>query len=56
MEAIVQGLIVGTSLVAGAFIAKRYVQQLDAQKFRLLMDALLLGAGVVMLWAAIAGQ
>ncbi|MEZ0307907.1 MAG: sulfite exporter TauE/SafE family protein [Ramlibacter sp.] len=51
-EAIVQGLIVGSSLMAGAFIAKRYVAQIDAQRFRLLMDGLLLVAGLTMLWAA----
>jgi len=48
----VQGLIVGSSLVAGAFIAKRFVRRMDAERFRLLMDALLLAAGLVMLWAA----
>jgi uncharacterized membrane protein YfcA len=52
---IVQGVIVGSSLVAGAFIAKRFVRGIDAERFRLLMDALLLGAGGVMLWAAITG-
>lgn len=55
VEAIGQGLIVGSSLVAGAFIAKRFVMQIDAERFRLLMDGLLLAAGLVMLWAAIAG-
>src|SRR5207253_1645701 len=54
LEALGQGVIVGSSLVAGAFIAKRYVKQLDAQHFRLLMDGLLLVAGLVMLGAAIA--
>jgi uncharacterized protein len=54
VEAFVQGVIVGSSLVAGAFIAKRYVRQLDAERFRLLMDGLLLLAGSVMLWAAVA--
>jgi hypothetical protein len=52
LEAIGKGLVVGSSLVAGAFIAKRYVHQLDAGKFRLLMDGLLLVAGATMLWAA----
>jgi uncharacterized membrane protein YfcA len=52
-EALGQGLIVGSSLVAGAFIAKRYVRQLDAEKFKLLMDGLLLIAGAVMLAAAL---
>ncbi len=50
---IVQGLIIGSSLMAGAFIAKRYVQQIDAERFRLLMDGLLLMAGLTMLWAAL---
>ncbi len=55
VEALAQGLIIGSSLVAGAFIAKRYVRQLDAERFRLLMDGLLLVAGGVMLWAAAVG-
>ncbi|MGZ5195735.1 MAG: sulfite exporter TauE/SafE family protein [Ramlibacter sp.] len=53
-EAIEKGLVIGTSLVAGAFIAKRYVRRLDAEHFRLLMDGLLLVAGGAMLWAAVA--
>jgi len=42
------------SQVPDAFIAKRYVRQLDAERFRLLMDGLLLVAGATMLWAAVA--
>jgi uncharacterized membrane protein YfcA len=53
-EAIGKGFVIGCSLVAGAFVAKRHVRQLDAEKFRLLMDALLLVAGATMLWAAAA--
>ena len=53
-EAIAQGAMIGASLTVGAFIAKRYVRQLDAQHFRLLMDGLLLVAGLTMLWAAVA--
>jgi uncharacterized membrane protein YfcA len=53
LSIVVQGLIVGCSLVAGAFIAKRYVRQLDAERFRLLMDGLLLMAGVSLIWAAL---
>ncbi|MES2972563.1 MAG: sulfite exporter TauE/SafE family protein [Pseudomonadota bacterium] len=53
LELIGKGLIVGCSLIGGAFIAKRYVRQLDAEKFRLLMDGLLLVAGLTMLWAAL---
>ena len=47
-----KGVIVGSSLVAGAFIAKHYVRQVDAERFRLLMDGLLMAAGLTMLWAA----
>lgn len=53
-EAMVKGLVIGSTLTAGAFIAKRFVLRLDADKFRLLMDGLLLMAGVTMLWAALA--
>jgi hypothetical protein len=53
LETIGEGLIVGSSLVAGAFIAKHYVRQIDADRFRLLMDGLLLLAGLTMLWAAV---
>jgi uncharacterized membrane protein YfcA len=47
-----KGLIVGSSLMAGAFIAKRFVVRLEARAFRFLMDALMLASGLVMLWNA----
>jgi uncharacterized protein len=53
LEVMTQGVIVGSSLVAGAFIGKHYVRLIPAEKFKLLMDVLLLMAGVVMLWAAV---
>ena len=52
LEAILQGLIIGCSLTAGSFIAKRFVLSLAPEKFRLLMDALLLVSGLTMLWTA----
>jgi uncharacterized protein len=52
LQVITEGLIVGSSLVAGAFIAKHYVRQVEAERYRLMMDGLLLVAGLVMLWAA----
>jgi uncharacterized membrane protein YfcA len=52
LEIMAKGLIIGSSLVAGAFIAKRVVVKLDPQKFRLMMDGLLMVAGLTMLWAA----
>jgi uncharacterized membrane protein YfcA len=48
----VQGLIAGSSLMFGAFIAKRFVLRLEPEAFRLVMDALMLAAGVAMLWNA----
>ena len=53
---VAKGLIIGSSLMAGAFIAKRFVRQLDAERFRLLMDGLLLVAGCTMIWAAVASR
>ncbi len=50
---IAKGLIIGSSLVAGAFIAKRLVHTIDSDKFKLMMDGLLLLAGATMLWAAL---
>lgn len=52
--AMVQGLIIGCSLTAGSFIAKRFVLRLEPERFRLLMDALLLVSGLTMLWTALA--
>src|SRR5882672_10113125 len=47
-----KGLIAGASLMSGAFIAKRFVLRLDADMFRLVMDGIMLAAGVSMLWTA----
>jgi uncharacterized protein len=48
-----KGLIAGTSLMSGAFIAKRFVLRLDANMFRLVMDGIMLAAGLAMLWNAL---
>jgi uncharacterized membrane protein YfcA len=53
-DAIAKGLIIGASLMAGSFLAKRFVLKLDPGHFRLLMDGLLLLSGLSMLWAALA--
>jgi uncharacterized membrane protein YfcA len=47
-----KGLIAGSSLMSGAFIAKRFVLKLDADMFRLVMDAIMIVAGAAMLWNA----
>jgi len=47
-----KGLIAGSSLMFGAFIAKRFVLRLEPEMFRLLMDAIMVAAGLSMLWNA----
>jgi uncharacterized protein len=44
-----QGLIVGTSVMAGSWLAKRFVVSMGALQFRLLMDGLMLAAGITMI-------
>ena len=51
-EIIVEGLITGSSLMGGAFLAKRFVIKLDPERFRLLMEAMMLISGATMVWAA----
>jgi len=51
-DLVLKGLIAGASLMAGAFIAKRFVLRLEAEVFRLVMDAIMLAAGLSLLWTA----
>jgi uncharacterized protein len=51
-----KGLIAGSSLMSGAFIAKRFVLGLQPDIFRLVMDAIMLVAGLSMLWTAATSQ
>ena len=51
-DTIGRGLIIGASLMVGSRIAKMFVLRLDANQFRLIMDLLLAGAGLVLLWGA----
>jgi hypothetical protein len=39
--------------MVGSFVAKRFVLKMDAARFRLLMDALMLVSGLTLLGAAI---
>jgi uncharacterized membrane protein YfcA len=52
LEIIAKGLITGSSVMAGAFIAKPFVLRLDPNVFRFVMDVLLLISGLIMLWNA----
>ena len=47
-----KGLVAGASLMSGAFIAKRFVLHLDPNAFRLLMDGIMIVAGLSLLWSA----
>jgi len=51
-DIILKGLIVGSTLMAGAFIAKRFVLKMEPDRFRLLMDGLMLVSGATLLSAA----
>ncbi|CAN5512955.1 sulfite exporter TauE/SafE family protein [soil metagenome] len=51
-DVLLKGVIAGSSLMAGAFIAKRYVLKLNPDTFRLVMDGIMLLAGLSMLWNA----
>ena len=52
LEIFAKGLIVGSTLMAGAFIAKRFVLKMEPERFRLLMDGLMLVSGLTLLIAA----
>ena len=52
VEIVSKGLIVGSTLMAGAFIAKRFVMKMEPERFRLLMDGLMLVSGASLLIAA----
>jgi len=53
LEIVLKGLVVGSTLMAGAVIAKRFVLRMEPARFRLLMDGLLLLSGLALLWAAL---
>jgi uncharacterized protein len=53
VAAITKGMLVGLVLTVGAFISKRIVEKIKVEQFKLLMDGVLLFAGLSML-AAIA--
>jgi len=54
IEVIVQGVIIGTSLMLGMFVAKRVVQRMSIASFRYVLDVLLLCSGLSMLWTGFA--
>lgn len=48
-----KGLIAGSSLMVGAFVAKPFLLKLDPGVFRVVMDVIMLAAGLSMLWNAL---
>jgi uncharacterized membrane protein YfcA len=52
-DILVQGLVVGSSLMVGSFLAKRFVLRMSPERFRLLMDALMVASGLTLLWTAL---
>lgn len=52
-DTILLGAITGASLMAGSVVAKRFVLRLHPDRFRLLMDALMLGSGLTMLFSSL---
>ena len=51
-DIIVQALIIGSSLMVGSYFSQRLLLRMSAQRFHLLMEAVLLLAGLTMLAAA----
>ena len=49
---LLQGFIVGASVMAGSFVGKAIVQRMSIHTFQYLLDALLLCSGISLLWAA----
>lgn len=52
-DAIVKGIITGSSLMLGSFVGKALVVQMKPKFFQMLLDGLLIVSGIVMLSAAI---
>jgi uncharacterized membrane protein YfcA len=48
-----KGFVAGASLMSGAFIAKRFVLRLEPDVFRLVMDGIMIVAGLSMFWNAL---
>lgn len=52
LRLVLQGLLVGSALMAGAFLARGLVLRLSPEGHRRLLDALMLGSGLALFWAA----
>ena len=52
-DTLLKGLVVGASLMGGAFLAKPFVLRLSPDLFRHAMDGLMLVSGLSMIWSAV---
>ena len=52
-DMIVKGLITGSSVMAGTYLAKRLVERLSIVTFQRLLDVVMLLSGCSLLWAAL---
>jgi len=53
VDIIVKGLITGSSVMAGTYLARLIVERLSIATFQRLLDGVMLVSGVVLLWTAI---
>jgi uncharacterized membrane protein YfcA len=51
-SSILQGVIIGASVMAGAFVGKAVVLRMSIGMFQHVLDGLLLCSGLAMLWGA----
>ena len=52
-EVLVQGLVVGLTLMAGSFVGRAVVLKISQDGYRTLIDALMLCSGLALIWAAL---
>jgi hypothetical protein len=53
LPSIIRGLLIGAALIAGTFVGKTVVQRMSIHTFRLVLDVVLLCAGLSLLWEAL---
>jgi uncharacterized membrane protein YfcA len=52
-ETLIRGLAVGSSLMFGSWLAKGVVMKMDPEQFRVVVEVLMLLAGLAMVWNAL---
>jgi hypothetical protein len=52
LDIVAQGLLCGSGIMAGAFVARHFVLRMSGEAFKRLLDALMMVSGLSLLWAA----